>query len=518
MTALTPRDYQVTAVRGVWRELFINGKQSCLLQAPTGAGKTAAGSFLVKQMLQHKGIRTLCLAHRREIVTQTAKRLRDDGLSTGIIMADELYTPDRDIQVGSVDTLDAWVKRNKIDVPDIGCLWIDECRRAMGARYDRIIAGYRERGALIFGTDATPIRTDGVGLGRSFEVMVSTPGIQWMIDHGYLVPVTYRVGIVPDLKGVKLTAGDYNEAQLQNVMKQKLLIGNVVENWLAHAKGRPTLCFATGVEHSQALTEEFLAAGVRAIHVDAHTKDALRDQVASQLVFGAVEVVCNAQIYTEGTDIPWVSCIVIAQPTKSVAKYLQMAGRGMRPCTGKENLMVLDNAGAVHAHGRIEQHREWMLTQGKEMLEKHEAERLKEKVQFLCNVCGTLHTGAICPTCNAIVKFTGAAKDYLPAVLVDMDQGTFNNLMNPKPAPPPKKEASDYSMADKQDWYAQVLGHAQQRGKSKGWCAHTYRDKFGVWPRMMDSVVPRAPGDEVRSFIQHKNIAYAKGRAQEIVS
>lgn len=512
---LTPRDYQVTAARDIWRHLIIERAGSCVLQAPTGSGKTATGAFVVKKMLEHQGIKTLCIAHRREIVTQTARRLRDDGLSTGIIMSGEMYTPNRDIQVASIDTLDAWVKNGKIEVPDAGMVWSDEAHRVMGTRWSRVLEAYRERGAMLFGTTATPIRTDGVGLGQMFSTMVRTPGIQWHIDHGFLVPVTYRIGIVPDTSGVKLVAGDYNQAQLEAVMKQKLLIGNVVENWLHHAKGRPTMVFCSGVEHSKALVDEFAAAGVVAVHIDGHTPQEVRDDIAMKLGMRTVDVVCNAQVYVEGTDIPCVSCIVLAQPTKSIGKFLQMAGRGLRPdpYSGKRDMMLLDHAGAVYAHGVIEMERDWHLTEGKEMLEKHLSERKKEKVQFTCSVCGTLHTGAVCPTCHAAVKFTGAARDFLPAMLVDMSQGEFDKLMAPKPIP--KKKKNEYTMQDKRDFYAQLVGYAVERGKLNGWVAHTYRDKFGVWPTNMDGVRSKPPGDEVRSFIRHKNIAFAKSRARE---
>lgn len=512
MTALTPRDYQVKAVRGVWRELYVNNRRSCLLQGPTGCGKGVMLSFLAGKLLEHRKENMLVLVHRREIVKQLAKHFRDAGVSCGTIMSGDLYTPSRDIQVASVDTLDAWVKSDKIPAPDVGTICIDEAHRAMGMRYQNIIKYYMERGSKLLGTTATPIRNDGVGLSPTFEAMVRTPDMGWMIQHGYLVPVTYRVGIVPDLKGVKLTAGDYNQAQLENVMKQKLLIGNVVDNWLLHAKGRPTMVFASGVEHSMALVEEFKAKGVKAAHVDAHTPTEVRDNIAYQMLLGNIEVVCNAAVYVEGTDIPWVSCVVLAQPTKSIGKYLQMVGRGMRPYSNKVNLMVLDHAGAQHAHGRAEKDHDWVLTKGKEMVEKFASELKKEKVQFVCPACGTLHTGAQCPNCLKAVVFTGAARDYLPATLVDLDQGSFDALMAPKPKP---KKKTEFSMADKQDFYAQVLGHAAARSKKLGWVSHVYREKFGVWPRDMAQIKSKPPGDEVRRFIQRHNMAYAKSRANE---
>ncbi|EJA5857904.1 ATP-dependent helicase, partial [Salmonella enterica] len=44
-----------------------------------------------------------------------------------------------------------------------------------------------------------------------------------------------------------------------------------------------------------------------------------------------------------------------------------------------------------------------------------------------------------------------------------------------------------------------------------GWCANTYREKFGVWPKGFDNT-PAEPSIEVYNFIKSKNIAYFKGR------
>jgi DNA repair protein RadD len=514
--ALAPRDYQLTAARDVWRQLVSQKKKSCVLVAPTGSGKTATASFIIQMVKKHLNVNALALAHRRELVKQTAERFRRDGMSCGTIMAGDLYTPSRDMQVGSVDTFDSWVKGGKIELPDVGLLVLDECHRAMGKRYQEIIEVYQERGTMILGLTATPIRSDGVGLGRSFNSMVKTPGMQWMIDHGYLVPVQYKVGIVPNLKGVKLTAGDYNQAQLQAVMNQKLLIGDVVENWLHHARDRNTMVFASGIDHSMHLCKAFIDAGISAVHIDKDTPQEIRDQVATDMLFGKVQVICNAAVYVEGTDIPWISCIVMAKPTKNVGGYLQMGGRGARPYTqgGKVDMMLLDHAGVVHAHGRLEMDRDWQLTIGKEMKETLTKERDGHKVEFVCAACKTRHTGILCPVCNTKVVFTGAAKEFLPATLVDMTQADFDALGKPKPKP--KKE--EVTMEIKQKFYAGILGYTAEKGRSHGYAANLYREKFGAWPTKMESIKPTPPTVEVKRFIQHRNIAFAKSKAREKVN
>lgn len=511
--ALEERPYQLDACRGVWRNLFVLNQPSCLLQASTGLGKTVICSFFVKRFRQHQRRPVVFLVHRREIVDQTAKKFREAGLQTGIIMADRPYQPWQDIQVCSIDTLDAWITNGKIGLPDAGLMVIDEAHRAMGKRYQEYIELYAEEcNAKLFGMTATPIRSDGVGLGRSFKSMYCCPGTQWAIDNGFLVPVQYKVGIIPDLKGVRLTATDYNQAQLEAVMDQRLLIGNTVENWLLWGENRPTMCFASGVKHSQHLVEEFTKAGVRAEHIDADTPLTQRDGLSERLLTGETQVVCNAQVYVEGTDIPWISCIIDAKPHKSVGPVLQKGGRGLRPWleTGKRDLMYLDQSGNINKHGRLEKDRQWILTEGKEMEETFREQREKEKVEFVCPSCGTRHTGAVCPTCNEAVKFTGRAVNFLPAELADLSQAEFEALMKPGKNNAPAIE--------RRDFYSQLLGYAASKGWKDAWAFHKYIDRYKEKPLWRSTEVPRKePTVDVRSWINGQMARHhiAKGKAKQ---
>lgn len=506
---LTERPYQLDACRGVWRELFKRDVPSCLLQAPTGTGKTVIGANLIRRYREFQRQPVLVLAHRREIIDQTARKLRDAGVACGVIMADRPYAPMYDVQVASVDTLDAWVTRGKIELPPAGLLCIDEAHRAMGARYQELIAIYHETfHAKLFGMTATPIRTDGVGLGRSFKAMVCTPGMKWMQGEGYLVPYEYFVGIVPDLKGIKLAANDYNQAELEAVMDQRLLIGDVVDNWERLGRGRPSMFFASGVNHSRHLVEEFCKRGIRAVHVDAHTDGQFRDQLEGKLMSTEIEVVCNAQVYIEGTDIPCLSYIGLARPTKSIGRYLQEVGRGSRPFLemGKTNCIIADHAGVVNKLGRAEIAREWILTKGKEQEEKQLAERDKAKVEFKCEVCGTLHTGLVCPSCSAQVVFRGKAKNFLPADLVNLSQAEFEAMQSP---------GAGTTRIERKQFLAELLGYAASKGYARGWAVHKYVDRYKQKPpgEWVQTLLAQQPGKITTKWVLGQNARHHIAKA-----
>ena len=443
------------------------------------------------------------LAHRREIVHQTANKMMEGGLETGIIMAGEAPIVWADVQVGSVDTV--WSRKEQ-GMPDADFLVIDECHRAAGDRYKKVIDHYRERGAKVLGLTATPMRNDGRGLKSVFQVMVRTLDIPELQLMGWLVPVSYRVGLAPDVSKIKIVAGEYNQKEREEAHDKGILIGDIVKNWLLYARDRKTMIFASGVRHSIHVMEQFRAAGITAEHVDGETPKVKRDHVYEQVTCGNIQVVTNAMVYVEGTDIPCIDCIVDAAATKSLVKYLQAAGRGMRPYPGKQNLLYMDHAGNVMRHGLLETPRDWMLTEGKEQVDHLAEQRRKtERLLLPCKQCGFLHNQVQCPLCGFMFAPEGEAAEFLPAMLVEMTAEQFDLAKAAK-----RKKSKPLELTE-QDWYSQFLGLAEERGKSKGWGSHRFFLKFNKWPRGLHDVAI-APTNQVRSFDRSRRIAWANSQ------
>ena len=487
---------------GKYYGFTLSGDGLYLLRDFTVTHNTICGAHLIAMRREHAREKVLVLAHRREIVMQTANKLMDAGIETGIIMANQAPMSWADVQVGSIDTL--WARRNHQGFPEAQFLVVDEAHRSCSNRHMAVIEHYKAQGAKLLGMTATPMRNDGRGLKSLYDVMVRCPDMPELIEMGYLCPVTYRVGIVPDVKGVKLTAGDYNRAQLEAVMDAGTLIGDVVENWLKFASDRRTMVFAAGVAHSIHLMQQFKAAGISAVHIDGETDKPIRDRVFQQINSGEVQVICNAMVYTEGTDIPCISCVVDAAPSKSLIKYLQAGGRGMRTFPGKSSLLFMDHAGNVYRHGRLELPRDWELTEGKEQVEKLAEQRKKtEKIQITCPKCGFMFSAAVCPRCGMPLQLQGEAKDFLPAVLVEMTQYEYEHALASK-----RKKAAEPS---KQDWYSGFLWIAQERGHAKGWAAWRFKEKWSEFPKGLKEA-PAMPTKEVWNFDKFCRIKYAKAR------
>uniref|UniRef100_UPI003FEFBC82 DEAD/DEAH box helicase n=1 Tax=Prevotella sp. TaxID=59823 RepID=UPI003FEFBC82 len=98
-----------------------------------------------------------------------------------------------------------------------------------------------------------------------------------------------------------------------------------------------------------------------------------------------IQVLVNVDIFSEGFDCPDVEFVQLARPTLSLAKYLQMVGRGLRVAKGKKNCMIIDNVGLYRVFGLPSQVWNWnAMFEGKLKVGK-KMETPKEREFFLMN-------------------------------------------------------------------------------------------------------------------------------------
>jgi DNA repair protein RadD len=403
------RPYQLDAIDRVRRTLQ-RGARRILLVAPTGAGKTAVAALILLAAVE-RGSRALVVAHRRELIRQPFAKLVRVGVpveSIGIIMAsvregeseralpldldtctdDELWRrfarkrSDAPIQIASIDTL------RRRDAPDVDLVIVDEAHRAQAKSYRDMLA--RLEDPYVLGMTATPIRLDGRSLGELFDAMVEVSTYAELVQLGFLVEprvFTVPTSSLPDLARVKicksgLHKGDYDPSALREACDQTGLVGDIVEHYKTHGGGLQALAFAVSIEHSKRIAEQFCNAGIPALHIDGTTPERERDAAIEAHRRGDVRVLCNVDLFGEGTDLPWCKVVILARPSKSVRVFLQQCGRGSRPWGGLP-YTLLDHAGLVLEHGLPQAARSWSLQDTKKR-------------------AGTHHTGVKqCPCCYA---------------------------------------------------------------------------------------------------------------------
>lgn len=361
MTELKLRPYQTEAIDAVFKA-WGEGLTRPAIVLPTGAGKTVVFSHLVKRFHAETGThpawggRVMILVHRDELADQAIAKIRQiaPDLNVGKVKAAD-NDIDADVMVCSVQTLAvkrrlsavvAAQERPGVSDP-VGLIITDECHHAAAASYKKVYAAFPD--ALQLGVTATMARGDGVGLGSTWEEVVYSRSILWMISQGFLTDVkAQRVDMSTelDLKSVKRTGGDYQSGDLGRAMMDAHADSVIARAYVQHASDRQGIVFTPTVETARATSQELNDAGVPAAFVSGETPTGMRRMIYDDFRTGLVQVLVNCMVLTEGFDAPWASCAVIARPTQSQPLYVQMVGRVLRPHPGKTDALVLNLAGS----------------------------------------------------------------------------------------------------------------------------------------------------------------------------
>jgi DNA repair protein RadD len=504
MSAPELRPYQLEIIDRVAAETAAAHRR-VLLVSPTGSGKTVIAAAIIAQA-NAEGRRALVIAHRREIVAQTAAKLHAAGVDAGIIQAGFPPRPSQPVQVASIQTLHARaIRSSAMAMPPADLLVIDEAHHARARTYQAVIDAYPN--AIDIGLTATPCRRDGLGLGNVFQVLVECPQTAALVELGFLVPSRVYAPSTPDLTGLRVERGDYVEAQLAARVNRAELVGDIGTHWLKLGERRPTVCFATGVEHSVAIRNEFRRLGVLAEHIDGSTPLDEREAILRGLAAGRIELVTNCAVLTEGFDAPDVGCLILARPTKSLGLFRQMIGRALRPAPGKADAIILDHSGSVFVHGLPEDDIAWTLDETSRAVNRTHAARSAQAPGPALVDCPECHAvrmrGQPCVVCGWAPRTKGVAVE-----VIEGDLGLVQRN---------RKVLPTYQGDDeRRAFYQQLLGIAAQRSYSPGFAFHKYREKFNGEkpPWAWKSLPPVEPEPHVLSWVRSRQIAYARSQSR----
>jgi DNA repair protein RadD len=439
------------------RERFAQGHRRVCYQAPTGSGKTILFAHVVNGAVA-RGNRIWILGHRDEIVQQISGALDELGVPHGFITAGQPEMPLMPVQVASVMTLARRLK-NMTTVPDL--LIPDEAHHCAAETWRRIFAALPQ--AKIFGVTATPERLDGKGLDDIFDTLVIGPSVSELVADGWLSRfATYTPARVPDLSGIRTRAGDYVTDELAARMSKGVIITSAVDEYTQLCPGAPALVFCVNIKHSELIAEAFRTRGYRAAHVDGNTPIELRRHMIAALATGELQVLSNCGLVSEGLDVPAVVAAVLLRPTKSLALYLQMVGRALRPAPGKERALILDHAGNTFKFGPADAERKWSLAgEGKD----RDVAPLQR-----CRFCGALVplSARVCPECEAMLR-----EETPPRVHVELRTDPL--VLTSKLAAMTYWQALSWAGHDER----RLRLVAQARGYKRGWVWHRMQELAG---------------------------------------
>lgn len=401
------RDYQETDIKRL-RSAFLE-KDSIIYNLPTGGGKTASTSYMLKSLAQ-QGKRGWFICHRKELLEQASSAFSKQGIQHGLIGGNNKFNPHEKIQVCSVLSL-----LNKIDeLPQPDFIIWDECHHIAAISWDKIFK--KTAGAKHLGLSATPIRLDGKGLDNYFQEIIRGLSMKELISQGYLCPYKIYAPSIPDLTRLGKIKGEFNESQLNSIIKQSFIFGDIIKHWKIHAINKRTAIFCSSVEHSKEIASEFSKLGIIASHLDSSTPAAQRSKIISDFENGKIQVLTNVDLISEGFDLPAIECVILLRPTMSLGLYLQQVGRALRPSPNKREAIILDHTGNSLRHGLPDANRYWSL-EGKVIIDNQ-----NESKGRVCEKCNAVfsYTKKICE-CGEIIKIKTKEITYLDGSLIEVE-------------------------------------------------------------------------------------------------
>ena len=360
------RDYQQDLLESV--HLLLDAPDArVMLQLPTGGGKTRIAGELLSRWLKD-GRKAVWLTHRRELAAQTEGMLQEDGVTATSNMRWEPHTNAPTLVNGVVILMAQTVSRrtaaaevwNGYDGRDL--MIIDEAHHAAADGWARAM---KQWPGPVLGMTATPWRlSQKEGFDHLFEELVCGPQVAALQSDGWLCNA--RALSPPEdelIQGGQLdSTGEYSDPGIEEANRDRdIWTAGALRFWQKNGGGRQTLVYAVSVEHARNLANVFHNAGIPSGVLVADTPDTERAELIQRFRNGRLKALVNVAVATEGFDLPDAACVLLTRPTMSLALYLQMVGRGLRPKPDSGDCVVLDMAGNSLRHGLPEENREWSL-------------------------------------------------------------------------------------------------------------------------------------------------------------
>lgn len=343
------RPYQQDALDKL-RSTIGQGNKHILLGAPTGFGKTSLAKQIVDNAVD-KGKRVLFTAHRKDLIYQTFKTFNRPGATSVSLGQEGAFDKSLPIQLASLQTLAARLRNyGKAYLGHIDIVIMDEVHYGWGSAMQNIIMEAFGEDAVVVGLSATPIDALGYRL-EGFDTTIYDTQTEDLIAEGYLTPVECFAPVKPNLDNVQIRQGDYAIEQIEEIMEDDFIVRNSFEVWQKYAANMKTTIFCVSIAHAEMVRKEFEQNGVKTGIIHSKISKFQRDETLEAFSKGEIMVITNVDVLTTGYDEPTIECLLLARPTKSLRLYLQIIGRGIRTCDGKDQCLILDCAGNIKDNG-----------------------------------------------------------------------------------------------------------------------------------------------------------------------
>ena len=447
------RDYQAEIINKIQNSM-LTGHRRIIVQSPPRTGKTVVMSEIARRATV-KNRRVLFLIHRKEVLEQANATFKEQGVDFDLLTS------------GMVQTLTRRV--DKLDAPHL--ILVDEAHHALSKSYRRILDKFKDAYVLLF--TATPVRLGREQLDQVADDIVLGKSIKELTAAGFLAPFRYYqppAGF--NQSKLKLSStGDYTNKSITSAL-QSCLYGDLVSHYKRLAAGKQAVCYCHSIEAAKHAAAEFNKNGIAAAEVDGTTPRSERDELVKKFRDGAIKVMVNVNLFTEGVDLPDVDAVILARPTSSLSLYLQFAMRCLNPRAGKV-AVIIDHANNVEKFGYPDSERNWLQLVKTGAKTRKNAETDNFNI-VTCETCfavlesRTIKAGT-CPYCDALIKQKRPDK---PVALIDLVEAARNEITS--------KKIDDYHQlktVSELHTMKELQAYAKLHGYKKGWCYYIAKRK-----------------------------------------
>lgn len=432
------RPYQEELVHKV-RNAYLHGKQSPCIVLPCGGGKSVIVAEIAKRTTDKKN-RVLFLVHRKELCEQIESTFIRWGVDMSLCDVMMVQTASRRIK--------------KLSYPAL--IITDENHHSLATSYKKIYEAFPKSKRV--GVTATPTRLDGSGLADVNDALIIGVTAKWLINNHYLAPYDYYAPRLVDLTGIKIKRGEFDVSAIESIMIDKAVYGDVIHYYKEFAEGMQAVCYCTTVKHSVEMAKKFRSAGIEAEHIDGNTPKEERKRIIDEFRRGAVDILCNVDLISEGFDVPDCQCAILLRPTQSLTLYIQQSMRCMRYRPGKR-AVIIDHVGNYARFGMPDDDREWSLNSKK----KNQVEESEEVKVASCPKCFSIFAPTDdngeklkkCPKCGYEFPQKKAKENQIGQANAELEKITGFVL--------------NYKTPEECNSYAELADYAKTHGYKQGW-------------------------------------------------
>ena len=365
---ITLRDYQQLAKQMIFSKW--NAVDNILYQMPTGTGKTRLFTSIIRDisvwgLRRNINYRILIIAHRSELIEQSSRSLDKYHIRHGVLAGTMKDKRDltQAIQVASIQTITHPSNRCLLEDLQFDFIIIDEAHHAVANSYQKLWEYCPDSKKL--GVTATPWRMNNSGFAKIFDTYIPSMSIKDFISKGWLA--TYQYYSIPTnseiIKSIESIRefdidGDYKNSALVEVFDTTKIRAQLYNSYAKNAYGKKGIIYSISREHSEHICAQYRSHNISIENIDSKTPSKTREDIIKAFKNGDIDIIVNVDIFSEGFDCPDIEFIQLARPTKSLVKYIQQVGRGLRK-NGTKQCIILDNVGMYSRFGLPDEDRDW---------------------------------------------------------------------------------------------------------------------------------------------------------------